>query len=90
MVKVLEVNATGPLHGELTSFFLTPDLAVCGARLAEVEFPTGSAVVLIVRGEDLMAARGDTVLAAGDHAYVFFQPQDRPFIELLFGRPEEA
>ena len=44
---------------------------------------------MIVRGRQLVAARGDTVLERGDHAYVFFLPQDRPYIELLFGRPED-
>lgn len=86
---MLEINSTVPLHGELTSYYIDPTLAVAGAQLSDIEFPPGSAVVLIVRGDDLMAARGDTTLQPGDHAYVFFRPEDRPFIELLFGRPEE-
>lgn len=85
---VLEVNTTHALGGELTSFFIEPFLAVCNARLAEIEFPPAAAVVLIVRGTELMAARGDTVLRDGDHVYVFFRAEDRTFIELLFGRPE--
>ena len=86
---VLEVNATTPLHGELTSYYIDPALAVSGAKLSEIEFPPGSAVVLVIRGDEVTAARGDTTLEPGDHAYVFFRPEDRPFIELLFGRPEE-
>lgn len=86
----LEINARTPLMGELVSFFISPALAVCGAKLSEIEFPEGSSVVLIVRGEDLIAARGDTVLQAGDHVYVFFKSKDRPLIELLFGGPEAA
>jgi len=43
--------------------------------------------VLIVRGNELIAAKGDTKLEAGDHVYVFFHDSDRGFIELLFGRP---
>jgi potassium/hydrogen antiporter len=85
---VLEINATYPLHGEITSYFVDPSLAVAGAKLSEIEFPAGAAVVLIVRGEDLVAARGETVLEPDDHVYVFFRPSDRPYIELLFGRPE--
>jgi cell volume regulation protein A len=41
-----------------------------------------------VRGKDIVPARGKTRLQSGDHVYVFFQPKDRPFIELLFGGPE--
>lgn len=86
---VLEINASTRLHGELTSYYIDPSLAVSGAKLSDIEFPPGSAVVLIVRGEELIAARGDTTLEPGDHAYVFFKPEDRGFIELLFGQPEE-
>jgi cell volume regulation protein A len=45
--------------------------------------------MLIVRGRDLVAARGRTVLNAGDHVYVFAPPGDKPFVQLLFGRQEE-
>ena len=85
----LEINSPTPLQGELASFYIAPQLAVCDVPLSEIEFPIEAAVVLIVRGNELIAARGDTVLRAGDHAYVFFRPEHRAFIELLFGRPEE-
>lgn len=46
--------------------------------------------MMIVRGSDLVAARGHAVLMPGDHAYVFFRPADRRYIELLFGRIESG
>lgn len=85
---VLEINSTYSLNGELASFLIDPSVAVCGALLSEVEFPRGAAAVLIVRGRELIAPRGQTQIQAGDHVYVFFQPSDRPTIELLFGGPE--
>ncbi len=45
--------------------------------------------MLIVRGRQLVAARGTTVLEPGDHAYVFARREDRGEILLMFGRPEE-
>lgn len=44
--------------------------------------------MLIVRGQELVAARGPTVLRAGDRVYVFFRSEDRAYLELLFGRRE--
>jgi cell volume regulation protein A len=41
--------------------------------------------MLIVRGPELVAARGPTVLQPGDHVYIFFRPEDRAYMELLFG-----
>jgi cell volume regulation protein A len=87
---VLEINSTHALSGELTSFFIEPDLVVSGALLSEIAFPEGASVVLVVRGRDLIAARGSTRIQAGDHVYVFFRPEDRPFMELLFGGPEKT
>jgi cell volume regulation protein A len=87
---VLEINSTHALSGELTSFFIEPDLIVSGALLSEITFPAGASVVLIVRGRDLIAARGGTRIQPGDHVYVFFRPADRPFMELLFGGPEKT
>jgi potassium/hydrogen antiporter len=85
---VLEVNSTCVLNGELVSFLIDPSVAVCGAQLRDIEFPPGAAVVMIVRGQDLIAPRGQTKIDSHDHVYVFFKPQDRPTIELLFGSPE--
>jgi cell volume regulation protein A len=86
---VLEINSTRLLRGELLSFFITDVLAVCGARLAEVVFPPGASAELLVRGDELIAPRGDTRLQSQDHVYVFCRPEDRAYMELLFGRPLE-
>lgn len=85
---VLEINSFDRLGGRLTSFHVDPSLAVSGAKLSEIDFPAGASVVLIVRGTELVAAKGNTTLEPGDHVYVFFRPEDRAFIELLFGVPE--
>jgi cell volume regulation protein A len=45
--------------------------------------------MLVVRGRDLVAARGRTVLEPGDHVYVFAPPAEKGFVQLLFGRQEE-
>ncbi len=40
-------------------------------------------------GAALVAARGRTVLQPGDHVYVFTPPEERAFVQLMFGRQEE-
>lgn len=87
---VLEINSTRVLSGDLISFFITEPLAVCNAALSEIAFPPESAAVLVIREGELVAARGTTVLRPGDHVYVFCRHEDRPFIELLFGRPQQV
>ena len=85
---VLEIESMQPLRGELMSFYIDPALAVTGVPLHDLPFPEGAAAALIVRGQELVAPKGHTVLEPGDHIYVFSRPEDKPFIQLMFGRPE--
>ena len=86
---LLAIESRVPLQGDLMSFYIDEALVVCGLRLDELDFPEGAAVALVVRGDRLVAPRGSTRLEPGDHVYVVAQEEDRPFIQLMFGRPEE-
>jgi potassium/hydrogen antiporter len=86
---VLAIESRVPLQGELMSFYIDDALVVSGVRLDELDFPDGASVALIVRGNQLIPPKGGTVLLPGDHVYVVVQPEDRPLIQLMFGRPEE-
>ena len=77
-----------PLNGELLSFYIDEALPVAGERLGDLPFPEGAAATLIVRGPELVPPKADTVLTPGNHVYVFTRPDDRPLIQLMFGRPE--
>jgi potassium/hydrogen antiporter len=85
---VLAIESRLPLEGELMSFYVDEALVVMGATLEDLEFPDGSSVTLIVRGNRLIPPKGSTVLQSGDHVYVVAQPEDRGLIQLMFGRPE--
>jgi cell volume regulation protein A len=87
---LVEIHSTRPLHGDVLSFVIEKASAATGSRIADLPFPDGAAVMLVVRGSDLIAARGSTLLQVGDHVHVFCQPADRAFVELMFGRAEEA
>jgi cell volume regulation protein A len=45
---------------------------------------------MILRADDLLPARGPTVLEPGDHVYLLTRPEDRGFVHLLFGDSEEG
>jgi cell volume regulation protein A len=85
---VLEIESAQPLNGELVSFYIDEALAVSGERLADLPFPHGTSVTLIVRGRELIAPRGETVLTPGDHVYVFARHEAQSLVQLMFGRPE--
>jgi cell volume regulation protein A len=86
---VLAIESRLPLEGELISFYVDEALVVAGVSLEELDFPDGSSVMLIVRGNRLVPPKGSTVLQPGDHVYMVTQPVDKPLMQLMFGRPEE-
>ena len=86
---VLEIESRRPLNGELLSFHIDEALSVTGVPIMDLPFPEGAAATLLVRGQELIAPKGQTVLEPGDHVYIFARSEDLPFIQLLFGRPEE-
>jgi cell volume regulation protein A len=85
---VLEINSTQVLDGDVLSFHVDAALPVCGASLADIPLPPEAGVMLVVRGSELVAARGGTVLQPGDHVHLFCRREDRPLVHLLFGRAE--
>jgi cell volume regulation protein A len=85
---VLAIESRVPLQSELMSYYIDEALVVCGVRLEELDFPEGASVALIVRGDRLVPPKGSTTLEPGDHVYVVAQEEDRPIIQLMFGRPE--
>jgi cell volume regulation protein A len=83
---VLEIDSKQPLGVELITFCVAPASAVCGARIADIPFPKRSSAMLVVRGSELLAPKGDTELEAGDHVFVFCPRDEVPTVRLLFGR----
>jgi potassium/hydrogen antiporter len=87
---VMEVEAAQPLNAELISFYVTPAIAAAGVSLADLPFPEGAAVSMIVRGNDLIPPKGSTIVEPGDHVYVITRSEDVREMQLLFGRPENS
>ncbi len=85
-VAALEMLSLRRMNGEVRVYPIRPDLAVAGALLREITFPEASAAILVVRGTELLAAKGQTRLLPGDHVYIYCRPEDEPQIGLLFGQ----
>ncbi len=88
---LIEISSGRPLDAAIEAFYVDPASAVAGSSLADLPpFPAGSAVLMVLRGDDLLTARGSTVLLPGDHVYVLTRPEDADFVHLLFGDAEQA
>jgi cell volume regulation protein A len=88
---LIEISSSRPLDAEIEAFYVDPASAVAGSALADLPpFPAGSSVLMVLRGDDLLTARGGTVLEPGDHVYVLTRAEDKGFVHLLFGEAEQA
>jgi cell volume regulation protein A len=85
----VEITSTLLLEGEIATFFVGPSSPVAGKPLAELSFPAGAAAMLVIRGHELLAPKGRTVLEPGDHVHVFLRPGDRARVHALFGQDED-
>ncbi len=61
-----------------------------GSSLAEIAMPKGSSVLMVLRGLELIPARGDTVMREGDHVTVVYQLSAYDEIEAKFVAPERS
>lgn len=86
---VLEIASMQTLDGDVLSFFIDKSTSVANAQISEIPFPEGASIMLVVRGNTLVAARGATFLLPGDHVYVFCKPVDSVFVRLLFGQEDD-
>jgi cell volume regulation protein A len=88
---LIEISSSRPLDADIEVFYVDPASAVAGTALADLPpFPAGSSVLMILRGDELLSARGSTVLEPGDHVYVLTRTEDRGFVHLLFGDAGES
>ncbi len=81
----LEIASNLPVRGEVVSYYISPASAVAGSTIAELPFPDGTGVLLVVRGRTLIPARGKVRIEQGDHVTLFTSPEAKPLLNLLFG-----
>lgn len=80
----IDITASVPVHGNQLSVYIAPDSPVVGQTLSDLPLPDDAVVMLIVRGNRLVAPRGGTQLAAGDHAFVLCPPERAATVTAVF------
>ena len=73
---VIEITGVTPVDGEVLDFAVTPGSWLTGRTLSELELPDDVVIAAVYRAGRLVAARGTTRLAAGDHVYVIAERVD--------------
>jgi trk system potassium uptake protein TrkA len=69
---------------EVMEIILPTESMACGKSLKELEFPEGSVVGAVIRGDSVVIPRGDTFLQEKDHVVVFALPRVVSVVEEYF------
>jgi potassium/hydrogen antiporter len=86
---VLEVSSLVRLKEKVLAFYIDERSAVAHVAIHELPLPKDAAVMLVVRGDDLVPPRGHTVLLPGDHVYMITRPEDEGLVQVMFGGRHE-
>ncbi len=80
-----------PLEGATFEHIEIPvDSPVIGRRVSEINLPETCLLVSVLRGDELLVARGATVLRAGDRVTIFSNDDCMPLVrQRLMGYEEE-
>jgi cell volume regulation protein A len=87
--SVVALDARASLKGDLHGFYLDEALPVVGITIEDLPLPEDAAVSFLVRHDELLPPKPDTVLQAGDYVYLVARNEDLPEIHLLLGRERE-
>lgn len=85
----VELVSLREFSGEFVWYSVDRASAAAGAEVRDLPLPDDSLAILVLRGNDVLAPRGDTRLAPGDHVCVFVKPETRRLLDLVFGGSED-
>jgi trk system potassium uptake protein TrkA len=70
----------------ITEVSLTPASPVVGRRLGELELPTDALIAVVLRNDEVIVPRGNTLLQAGDRVVLITLPQSHgPVLRAITG-----
>jgi cell volume regulation protein A len=80
----IDITSSLPLREAQLTLFIGAESPAAGRTLGELTLPADTTVMLIVRGSRLVAPRGSTRLAVGDHAFILCPPNRADDVRAAF------
>ena len=82
--RIRAVHSLGEGVGEVIEGDALETSPLVGAPLKDIDLPDGVIVGALVRGEEVIIPRGDTVIKIGDRIVIFVAPNAVKKIEKMF------
>ncbi len=73
-------------RAEVLEFDIKPETKIIGTPLKDVDFPKGSIVGIVLRGEEVIIPRGNYIAALGDRVIIFTLPEAVRKVEMILGQ----
>jgi len=73
-------------RAEVLEFDIKPETKIIGTPLKDVNFPEGSIVGIVLRGEEVIIPRGNYIAALGDRVIIFTLPEAVRKVEMILGQ----
>jgi len=73
-------------RAEVLEFDIKPETKIIGTPLKDVDFPEGSIVGIVLRGEEVIIPRGNYIAALGDRVIIFTLPEAVRKVERILGQ----
>jgi trk system potassium uptake protein TrkA len=84
--EVLSVDMVEACEAEVMELILPSERRVIGKKLSAINFPRGSIIGAVMRGDEILVPSGDDCLLAGDRVIVFALPDAVAKVEKFFSR----
>lgn len=73
-------------RAEVLEFDVTPETKIIGTPLKDVDFPHGSILGIVLRGDEVIIPRGDYMAELGDRVIIFTLPEAAHKVETILGQ----
>lgn len=87
--SLLELVALGKTKSEINHLHIHAGMRVIGKELQQLELPEDVLVTAVIRGEQIITPRGNTVIAEGDTLYILGPKSQRERIKEIFSYRED-
>ena len=82
--RILDVHSVIEGLGEVLEAEALPTSSLVGVPLRNAKIPKGVAIGAILRLDEVIPARGDTVIEAGDHLVLFARRAKQPVLRAFY------
>lgn len=85
----LDITSLRHVNADIVDYEIREESAAAHLRISELSLPEEVVIAMVTHGEEIIPARGPTVLLPGDHVFVILRPEARDAVDEVFSSTVE-